>query len=178
MRLLKDTIAGEMIRLDNMEQEASTLLAEQDTLDIRLHRACKAASLEALVVWLNMERKRILDEEAEAAYRNTLGGVGRLGARVASSFLTRQKINWDRTLSEAFPVKSFSDIRVKIASNNIVELVNISQLARERSITNAKVVAYLEEKDKQVLSWEEFEAIITDSKRAVLNGKHSPLLIS
>lgn len=179
MTLLKDTIAREMIRLDNMEHKARTLLSEQDSLDIRLHRAFEAVWLEALVASFNMERKRILEEEERGEFSNTLAGFGVLGAMFAGGallpLLTRQKTNWDRVASAAFPAafpeESFGDIRVEIASHKMPELVNISQIARERSMTVTQAVAYLEEKGNQVLSWQEFEAGVRNLRRAVLNGE-------
>ena len=170
MKVLSELTAAVMIRLADMEHEARTLLSELDTLEVRLHRAFEAVSIDAAVAFLNMERKRMLDEENRAETSKSLVGFPALGVYGLFSLITGRKPNWDRAISVAFKEEQFGDIRIVVSQDN-VRLVNVSRISREKNMTAAGTVASLEAKGDNVLSWLEFEARAKNLRMAALKGE-------
>lgn len=170
MRLLNEAIAGTVIRLTDIEHEARTLLSELDTLEARLHRAFDAASIDIFVPYLNMERKRMLEEEKRAETSRSLAAFPALGILALISFFRGQRPDWDTLVPAVFPEESFGDIRIAVSGGNI-RLENVSKMAREWDVTITDVVAYLKQKGNEVISWQEFEARAKNMRRAVLSGE-------
>jgi len=170
MKLLNEAIPRTMIRLNDIEHEARTLLYELDTLEVRLRRAFEAVSIDGLVVYLGIERKRMLEDEERTKTGASLAGFPALGIYGLFCLFSGRKLNWDRAISAAFPEEPFGDVRIAVSENN-VELVNVSKMARERDMSVAGVVAYLEGKGHRLLSWLEFEAKARGLRIAALKGK-------
>lgn len=170
MNALRKATAKRMARLVHVEGDARNLLSEADSLEVRLHRASGAASVDLLVPYLNMERKRMLKEEERAETSGNLGGFAILGICGLFSLFTGRKPNWDTLVPAVFREQPFEDVRIAISEDNI-RLVNVSKMAREWDMTVMDVVAYLKEKGNEVLSWPEFEARARNMRRAVLSGE-------
>ncbi len=170
MKVLSELTVAVMIRLADMEHEARTLLSELDTLEVRLHRAFEAVSIDAAVACLNMERKRMLDEENRAETSKSLAGFPALGIYGLFSLITGRKPNWDRAFSIAFKEEPFGDIRIVVSQDN-VRLLNVSRMAREKNMTAAGTVAYVKTKGDNVLTWLEFEARARNLRIALLKGE-------
>jgi hypothetical protein len=170
MKLLSELTGTMMTRLADMEDEAKTLFFELDTLEVRLYRAFEAVWIDGIVVYLSTERKRMLDDEKRAETSASLAGFPALGIYGLFSLFTGKKPNWDRAISEIFREEPFGDIRIT-ASPDGINTVNVSKLAREQNMDIAGIVAYLEAKGNEVLTWSSFEARAKDLRRAVLMGQ-------
>jgi hypothetical protein len=170
MKLLSALTDTAMTKLADMEAEAKTLSFELDTLEVRLYRAFEAVWIDAIVVYLDVERKRILDDEKRAKTGASLAGFPTLGIYGLTSLFTGKKPNWDRAISEAFREEPFGDIRITVGPDGI-NIVNLSKLAREQNMDIAGIVAYLEAKGNEVLTWASFEARTRNLRMAVLKGQ-------
>jgi len=156
--------------LADREHEAKTLLSELDTLEVRLHRAHNAVSIDAIVAYLSIERKRMLEDEKRAETGTSLAGFPALGIYGLISLFSGQKPNWSRAVSAAFAEEPFGDVRIAVSGDNI-RVVNVSKIARERNITVAQVLAYLQRAGEQVLNWPEFAAEAEKLRMAALKGE-------
>ena len=170
MKLLSKLTAVVMIRLADMEHEARTLLSELDILEVRLHRAFEAVSIDAAVAYLNIERKQMLDEENRGEANKSLAVFPALGVYGLFSLITGRKPDWGRAFSVAFEEEPFGDIRIMVSQDG-VEVVNMSKMAREQNMAAAGIVAYLEAKGNKVLSWSGFEARAKNLRMAILKGE-------
>ena len=170
MKLLSESTATAMARLVDVEAEAKTLLSELDTLEVRLQKALEAVSIDWMVVYLNIERKRILEDEKRAEIGVGLAGFPALGIYGLFSLFRDQKPDWGRVVSEVFREQPFGDARIAISRDGI-EAVNVSKMARGQNSNIAKVVAYLEARGNEVLAWSDFEARARNLRMAVLNGE-------
>jgi hypothetical protein len=170
MKLLNEAIARTMIRLNDIEHEARTLFYELDTLEVRLRRAFEAVSIDGLVVYLGIERKRMLEDEKRTKTGASLAGFPALGILALISLFRGQRPNWDTLIPAAFSEEPFEDVRIAVSEDNI-RLVNVSQMARERGMTIMNVVAYLRQKGNEVLNWQEFEARAKNLRVAALKGE-------
>lgn len=170
MKLLSEAASRVMIRLNDIESEARQLLSELDSLDIRLHRAFAAVSIDSCVAYFNEERSRMLEDEKQARTSASLTRLPALGIYGLFSLSSGQKPNWKRAIGSVLREEPFGDIRVAVSSNGI-KLINVSGIARERSMTVAEVVAYLEKRGNKVLSWPEFEAKAQNLRMAALKGE-------
>jgi len=170
MKLLSELTATVTTRLADMEAEAKTLSLELDTLEVRLRRAFEAVCIDAIVVYLNIERTRMLDHEKQAETGASLARFPALGIYGLSSLFTGKKPNWDRAISEVLREEPFGDIRIA-ASPDGINIVNVSKLAREQNMDIAGIVAYLEAKGNEVLTWSSFEARAKNLRVAVLKGQ-------
>jgi hypothetical protein len=170
MKLLSESTNAALTRLADLEHEASMLLSELDTLEVRLQRVFEAVSLDSLVLYLNIERKQILEDEKRAEISASLAGFPALGIYGLFSLFSGRKPNWGRAFSEAFREEPFGDVRV-VASCDSVKVVNVSGIAREQNMTTAAVIAYLEAKGNKVLIWSGFEAMAKNLRMAILRGE-------
>jgi hypothetical protein len=170
VKLLSESTATAMARLVDVEAEAKTLLSELDTLEVRLRKALEAVSIDWMVVYLSVERKRILEEEKRAEIGVGLARFPALGIYGLFSLFRGQKPDWDRAVSEVFREQPFGDTRITISRDGI-EVVNVSKMAREQNANVAEVVAYLRAKGNEVLAWSDFEARARSLRMAVLNGE-------
>jgi hypothetical protein len=159
-----------MTKLVDIEDEAKTLLSELDTLKIRLHRAFEAVSIDGIVVYLSIERKRILEDERRVETGVGLAGFPVLGIYGLFSLFRGEKPDWGRAVSEVFREEPFGDVRIAISQDGI-KAVNVSKQAREQNVNVAEVVAYLEAKGNEVLTWSSFEARAKNLRMAVLKGE-------
>jgi len=176
MEQLRESLNRTSHGLADMEHEAKTLLSELDTLGVRLRRAHNAVSIDAVVAYLSIERKRMLGDEKRAETGTNLAGFPALGIYALSSLFRGQKPNWGRAVSAAFAEEPFGDIRVAVSEDNI-RLINVSKMARERDMTVAQVLAYLQRGGEQVLSWLEFEARAKKLRIGALKGEATHLEI-
>ena len=174
MEQLRELITRTANGLADMEHEARTLLSELDTLETRLHRAHNAVSMDAVVAYLSVERKRMLEDEKRAETGASLAGFPALGIYGLISLFSGQKPNWGRAVSAAFAEEPFGDIRIAVSEDN-VRVVNVSKMARERDMTVAQVLAYLQRAGEQVLSWLEFEARAKKLRIDALKGEAANL---
>lgn len=170
MKLLSEAAAGTMIRLNDIESEARKLLSELDRLDIRLHRAFAAVCINSYVAYLNVQRKRMLEDEKQAETNAGLTRLPALGIYGLLSLFSGQKPNWKRAVGSVLKEEPFGDIRVA-ASNDDMKLINVSGIARGRGMTVAEVVAYLMKEGYKVFSWPEFEAEAENLRMAALKGE-------
>ena len=170
MKLLSESTATAMTRLVDIEDEAKTLLSELDTLEIRLHKAFEAVSIDSIVVYLSIQRKRILEDEKRVETGASLAGFPALGIYGLFSLFRGEKPDWGRAVSEVFREEPFGDVRVAISQDGI-KAVNVSKMAREQNVNVAEVVAYLEAEGHEVLTWSSFEARAKNLRMAVLNGE-------
>jgi len=160
--------------LADMEHEAKTLLSELDNLEARLHRAHNAVSIDAVVAYISIERKRMLEDEKRAETATNLAAFPALGIYGLFSLFSGQKPNWSRAVSAAFAEEPFGDVRIAVSEDNI-RLINVSKIARERDMTVAQVLAYLQRAGEQVLSWLEFEARAKELRTDALKGEATHL---
>lgn len=170
MKLLSESTATVMARLVDMEDKAKTLLSELDTLGGRLQRAFEAVSIDGIMVYLNIERKRILEDERRAETGASLAGFPALGIYGLFSLFRGKKPDWGGVVSEIFREEPFGDVRIVISQDSI-KAVNVSKMAREQNVNVAEVVAYLEVKGNEVLTWSSFEARAKNLRMAVLKGE-------
>lgn len=170
MRLLEKVVATRTAKLANIEHEARNLLSHLDTLGGRLRRAFDVASIDIFVRYLNMERKRMLEEEKRAESNQGPAGLVALGGLGLISLFSGRKPNWGQAISAAFPEEPFGDVMVAVSEDNI-ELVNVSKMARERNTTVTSVLAYLKQKGNEVLGWPEFEARARGLRIAAFRGE-------
>ena len=170
MKLLSESTATAMTRLVNIEDEAKTLLSELDTLEIRLHKAFEAVSIDGIVVYLSIQRKRILEDEKRVETGASLAGFPALGIYGLFSLFRGEKPDWGRAVSEVFREKPFGDVRIAISQDSI-KVVNVSKMAREQNVNVAEVVAYLEAEGHEVLTWSSFEARAMNLRMAILKGE-------
>jgi hypothetical protein len=170
MNQLSESTNAALTRLADLEHEASALLSELDTLEVRLQRAFEAASLDTLVFYLSLERKQILEDEKRAEASTRLAAFPALGIYGLFSLCNGRKPNWDRAFSEAFREQPFGDVRVA-ASCDSLRVVNVSGIAREQDMTVATVAAYLEAKGNKVFVWSSFEAMAKNLRMAILKGE-------
>ena len=170
MKLLREAAGREGAKLADIEREVGDLRAELDSLDVRLHRARNAVSIDSLVAHLNIERKRMLEDEKKAQVSRDLGSLLSLGLFSIAYLCRGQKPDWDTLVSVCLAEKPFEDIRVAVKGNDI-RLVNIAKTARERNMDIISVVVDLKQKGNEVLHWEEFEARARNMRRAALSGK-------
>ena len=171
MRLLKEATARETARLDDIEHEARNLLSDLDTLEVRLHRAFTAASIDMLVRRLNMGGNQMLKREECAETGARIAGFAILGFRGLFSLFSGRKVNWDREVPAAFPEESFKDIRIAISDDDGIRLINMSKRAREQDMSIDDAVVYLQREGTEVLGWPEFEARARNMRRAVISGE-------
>jgi hypothetical protein len=170
MKLLSALTDTAMTRLAGMEAEAKTLSLELDTLEVRLSRAFEAVWIDAIVIHLNTEGKRMLDDEKRTETGASLAGFPALGIYGLFCLFTGKKPNWDKAISETFREEPFGDIRIVIGPDGI-NIVNVSKLAREQNMDVVGILAYLEAKGNEVLTWSSFEARAKNLRAAVLNGE-------
>ena len=170
MKLLNKATAKTMIRLTNTEHEARKLLSQLDTLDVRLHRASGAVSIDLGALHLDMERKRMLDEEKRAKTSRSVSRFPALAIGALTSRFCGQRPDWDTLVPATFREESFGDIRITIREDNI-KLVNLSKMARKWDMPIMDVVAYLKQKGNEILNWQEFEARVKNMRRGVLSGE-------
>ena len=170
MRLLSEAATGTMIRLGRIECEARQLLSELDNLDIRLHRAFTAVSIDSCVAYFNVERKRMLKDEKQAKTNAGLTRLPALGIYGLVSLSSGRKPDWKRAVGSVFREEPFGDIRVA-ASIDDMKLINVSGMARGRGMTVAQVIAYLKAEGYSVFSWPEFEAEVGNLRMAALRGE-------
>ena len=170
MKQLAEATGKERAKLADIEREAVDLLAELDNLDVRLHRAHNAVSIDSLVAHLSIERKRMLEDEERAEAGRGLGSLLSLGLFSIVCLCRGQKPDWGRLVSVCFTEEPFGDVRVVLKGNDI-RLVNIAKTARERNMDIISVVVDLKQKGNEVLHWEEFEARARNMRRAALSGK-------
>ena len=170
MKLLSESTTTATARLVDIEAEARTLLSELDTLEIGLQKALEAVSVDWMVVYLSMERKRILEEEKRAEIGVGLAGFPALGIYGLISLFRGEKPDWGRVVSEVLREQPFGDARITISRDGI-KAVNVSKMAREQNASVAGVIAYLQAKGNEVLVWSDFEARARSLRMAVLNGR-------
>lgn len=170
MKLLSEATAIAMARLVDAQVEAKTLLLELDTLEIRLHKALEAVSIDCTVGYLSIERERILEDERRVETGASLAGFPALGIYGLFSLFRGEKPDWGKAVSEIFREQPFGDVRIEISRDSI-KAVNVSKMAREQNVNVAEVVAYLEAKGNEVLAWLDFEAKARNLRMAVLNGE-------
>jgi len=170
VKLLSESTAIATARLVDVEAEAETLLSELDTLEVRLQKALEAVSIDWMVAYLSIERKRILEDEKRAEIGVGLAGFPALGIYGLFSLFRGQKPDWDSAVSEIFREQPFGDARIAISRDGI-KAVNVSKIAREQNSNIAEVVAYLEASSNEVLAWSDFEARARNLRMAVLNGE-------
>jgi len=170
VKQLAETAVNERAKLARVEHEARDLLAELDSLDVRLHRAHNAVSIDNLVAYLSRERERMLEIEKSAKFGSSLAGVSLRGVVGLVCLCRRQKPDWDTLVSMFFPKEPFGDIRVAVNGRD-VRLVNVAKIARERNTDIASVIANLEQEGNEILHWEEFEARAKNMRKAALSGK-------
>lgn len=171
MRLLEEAAAQRTARLADIKHEAVNLLSDLGTLEVRLHRALAAASIDLLVLHLDMERKRILEEEERGELSNSLAGFPVLGTLALISLFRGRKVNWDTLVPTVFREEPFKDIRIAISDGDRIRLVNVSEIARKQDMSIDDAVAYLQRRGNEVLGWPEFEARAKDMRRAVISGE-------
>ena len=170
MRQLAQATGKEMAKLADIEHEIRDLLAELDSLDVRLRRAHDAVSIDSLVAHLNRERERMLESERSAKFGSSLAGVSLLGVVGLVCLCRRQKPDWDASVRKFLPREPFGDVRVVVKGNN-VGLINVAKTARDQNTDIVSVVANLEQEGNEVLHWEEFEARARNVRKAVLSGR-------
>jgi hypothetical protein len=170
MKLLGEVATATMIRIDEIENEARRMVSELDSLDSRLHRAFTALCIDSYVSYLNVQRKRMLEDEKQAETNADLTRLPALGIYGLLSLFSRQKPNWKRAVGSVLKEEPFGDIRVA-ASNDDMKLMNVSGIARGRGMTVAEVVAYLMKEGYKVFSWTEFEAEAENLRMAALKGE-------
>jgi len=170
MRELVEATGKERAKLADIEHAARNLISELDTLEVRLHRAHDAVSIDSLVAHLNRERERMLESERNAKFGSSLAGVSLLGVVGLVSLCRGQKPDWGRLVSVWLAGKPFEDVRVAVKGND-VRLVNIARTAREQNTDIASVISSLEQEGNEILRWEEFEAKARAMRRAALSGK-------
>jgi len=170
MKVLTESTSAVMIRLADIEHEAKDLLSDLDHLAVRLKRAFDAALVDVTVIYLDIERRRILADEKRAESSSSLTELPALGIYGLFSIFSGRKPNWGRAVSEAFREQPFGDVRVA-GSRNGVEVVNISKMARQQNMIVVGVAAYLEAKGNKVLTWSGFEARAENLRMAVLKGE-------
>jgi len=170
MRLLGKAATATTIRLDNIENAAQRLILGLDSLDSRLHRAFTALCIDSYLAYLDVERKQMLKDEKQAETHASLARLPALGIYGLFSIFTEQKPNWERAANSIFREKPYGDIRVA-ARKDAVKLINVSELARERGISIAEVITYLEQEGYKIFSWLEFEGRADDLRMAALEGK-------
>lgn len=170
MRLLDIAAETRTLRLDAIERETRKLLAELDNLEIRLHMAFEAVSIDGVVAYLDVERKRMLEHERQAKINAGLASVPALVIYGLLSLAGRQKVNWKRAVASVFREGPYEDVRIAVSGDNVM-VANVSRMARERNMTVAGVVAYLEKEGNKVFSWPEFEARARNLRTAALKGE-------
>lgn len=170
MKLLGEAAAQTLVRLDDVESEATRLASELDSLDIRLHRAFTAVSIDSCVAYLNAERERMLESEKQAKTNAALTRLPALGIYGLLSLSSGQKPNWKSVVGSVLREEPFGDIRVAAGSDDM-KLINVSGMARGRGMTVAQVIAYLERGGYRVLKWPEFVAKADNLRRAALRGE-------
>jgi len=176
MKLLSETAAAIMARLDDIENEARRLISELDSLDMRLHRAFTAVCIDSYVACLNAERNRMLKDEKQAETNAGLARFPALGMYGLFSLFSRQEPDWRGAVSSIFRDEPYGDIRVA-SSNDGMKLINVSGIARERDIRVTEVITYLEQEGYKVFSWPEFEARAENLRMAALRGEAAHLEI-
>jgi len=174
MKLLNEATATIMIRLDDIENKARDLAFELDSLDIRLHRAFTALCIDIYVGYLDAERKRMLKDEEQAETSASWVRLPALGVYGLYSLFSGQEPNWKGAVSSIFREKPYGDIRVA-ANNDDVKLINVSAIARWRSMSIAEAVTYLEQQGYKVFTWPEFEARAENLRMAALRGEAAHL---
>lgn len=177
MKLLSEAASKVMVRLDDLENEARQMASELDALDIRLHRAFTAVSIDGYVAYLNVERNRMLEREKQVKSIAGLTKLPALGIYGLVSLSMRRKPDWKGAVSSILREEPFGDIRVAISLND-AKLVNVCGIARQRGMTVDRVIAHLEGKGYRVLSWPEFEVEADNLRRAALKGEGAHLGIA
>ena len=170
MKLVSKAASRLMARLADAEYEAGQLLSELDALDTRLHRAFTAVSIDNWVAYLNVERNRMLEDEKQAKRTAGLMKVPALGLHGLIALVDGRRPDWSTAAAEVFRERPFEDVRVAVSSEGI-QLVNVSEVARSRGVTVSEVVAHMEGRGYEVLSWQEFEAKADNLRWAALRGK-------
>jgi hypothetical protein len=170
VKLLSESTAIAAARLVDVEAEAKALLSELDTLEVRLHKTLEAVSIDCIVVYLSIERERILEDEKRVENAASLAGFPALGIYGLFSLFRGEKPDWGKAVSEIFREEPFGDVRIAISQDN-VKAVNVSKMAREQNVNVAEVIAYLEAKGNEVLTWSSFEDRAKNLRRAVLKGE-------
>ena len=107
MKLLSESTATATAKLGDVEGEAKTLLSELDTLEVRLQKALEAVSIDSMVVYLNIERKRILEDEGRVKTGTSLAGLPALGICGLLSLIRGQEPDWGKAFSEIFRERPF-----------------------------------------------------------------------
>jgi len=172
-----DGAAAEVLRrLDRIETGASMLLSELDDIDIRLHRAFTAVSIDNWVAYLNVERNRMLEDERQARKTAGLTKPAALGIYGLVSLSMRQKPDWKGAAGSIFAAQPFEDVRVAVGLDN-TKLVNVSAMARGRGLMVGQVIGHLEGEGYRMLSWSEFIAKADSLRRAALRGEAGRLRI-
>jgi hypothetical protein len=174
MEQLRELLDRTAHGLADMEHEANTLLSELDSLEARLHRGHNALSIDAVVAYLSIERKQMLEDEKRTETGASLAGFPALGIYALFSLFSGQRPNWSRAVSAAFAEEAFGDVRIAVSEDNI-RLINVSKMARERDMTVAQVLAYVQRAGEQVLSWLEFESRAKKLRIDALKGEAAHL---
>ena len=174
MKLLSEAATATTIRLNDIENEARSLISELDSLDIRLHRGFTALCIDIYVTYLDTERKRTAKDEEQAKTGAGLARLPALGIYGLFSLFRGQEPDWTGAASSIFREEPFGDIRVA-GSNDDAKLINVSKIARNRGIPATEVVAHLEQQGYKVFSWSEFEAMAEDLRVAALRGEAAHL---
>lgn len=170
MKLLSAGASSVMIRLNHIESEARQLLAELDSLDIRLHRAFTAVSIDSCVAYFNVERNRMLEREKQAKTNAALTRLPALGIYGLLSLSSGRRPDWKRAVGSVFREEPFGDIRVAVSLDD-AKLVNVSGMARGRGMMVAEFVACLMKEGYKVFNWPEFEAEAHNLRMAALKGE-------
>ena len=174
MKLLSEAATATTIRLNDIENEARSLISELDSLDIRLHRGFTALCIDIYVTYLDTERKRMLKDEEQAKTGAGLARLPALGIYGLFSLFRGQEPDWTGAGSSIFREEPFGDIRVA-GSNDEAKLINVSKIARGRGISATEVITHLEQQGYKVFSWPEFEAKVEDLRIAALRGEAAHL---
>lgn len=170
MKLLSESTVIVTAKLVDVEAEAKTLLSELDTLEVRLHKALEAISIDCFVFYLSIESEKLLEDEKRVETGASLAGFPVLGIYGLFSLFRCEKPDWGRAFSEVFREKPFGDVRIAISQDSI-KVVNVSKMAREQNVNVAEVVSYLEAKGHEVLTWSSFKARATNLRMAILKGE-------
>jgi len=170
VKLLSELAAIATARLVDVGSEAKALLSELDNLEVRLRKALEAVSIDCIVVYLSLETERILEDEKRVENAASLAGFPALGIYGLFSLFRGEKPDWGRAVSEIFREEPFGDVRIAISQDN-AKAVNVSKMAREQNVNVAEVIAYLEAKGNEVLTWSSFEDRAKNLRRAVLKGE-------
>lgn len=176
MNLLRGAASRVMTELNHTQNEATQLLSELDAVEIRLHRAFTAVSIDSCVAYLNVERNRMLTDEKRAETAAGLAKLPALGIHGLLSLLSKHRADWKSVVGCVFREDPFHDVRV-MASSDEITMINVSGIARERGMTVNRVVAFLEQEGHGVLPWPEFVAEASRLRRAALRGSIQHLRI-